>query len=233
MTDIDQENAKRMAGRHAADLVRDNTVVGLGTGSTTAFAIEAIGSRIREEGLSVQGVATSFQAELLARKHGVPLTSLFEAGRLAMAIDGADEVDADLNLVKGRGGAHTREKIVAAQADQFVVLVDDSKLVGFLGERMPVPVEVLPMAAPVVQRSLEKMGAKVTLREGGGKDGPVVTDQGLWILDARFTRIEDPGMLATSIKLLPGVLDHGLFIGMADVVIVGRAGELEILSRGH
>jgi ribose 5-phosphate isomerase A len=233
MTEIDQDNAKRTAGRHAASLVKDGTVVGLGTGSTTAFAIEAIGRRIKEEGLAIRGVATSFQAELLARKHGVPLTSFFEVGRLALAIDGADEVDGDLNLIKGRGGAHTREKIVAAQADQFVVLIDESKLVSRLGERMPVPVEVLPMAAPVVQRSLEKMGAVVSLREGGRKDGPVVTDQGFWLLDVRFQRIEDAGTLAASIKALPGVLDHGLFIGMADTVIVGRDGELEILSRGR
>jgi ribose 5-phosphate isomerase A len=237
-----QTIAKRAAGEAAAALVQPGMRLGLGTGSTTAFAIEALGRRVREEGLRVAGVPTSFAAERLAREHGVPLLTVDDLGLdrlpagapgLDLALDGADEVDPDLNLVKGRGGAHVREKVVAALAARFVVLADDSKRVGRLGTTMPVPVETLPMAAEAVARGLRGLGAVPVLRMGRAKDGPVVTDQGLWILDARFADgIADARAVSDAIDTMPGVLGHGLFLGMATDLVLGRAdGSVEHVQR--
>lgn len=223
---------KAAVGRAAAAMVEDGMALGLGTGSTTAFALQEIGRRIREDGLRVRGVPTSFAAERLARQHGIPLTTLDETPRLDLALDGADEVSPALDLVKGRGAAMTREKIVAAQAERFVALVDDSKRVPRLGTRMPVPVEVLPLAIAPVAAILEALGATVSVREGSGKDGPVVTDQGFWILDALFDGgLADPAITAAAIKTVPGVLDHGLFVGMATDVLVASADGIEHLTR--
>ncbi len=224
MTDQQQEVAKKAAGERAARLVQEGMCVGLGTGSTTAYAIAALGRRVREEGLQIVGTPTSFFAETLAREHGIPLVTLNDLERLDLVFDGADEVDADLNLIKGRGAAQTREKVVASLADRFVVLVDPSKLVAQLGTRMPLPVEILPMALAPISRALKALGAVPELRMGVRKDGPVVTDQGFWILDARFDRIEHPQQLGQTIRNIPGVLEHGLFIGMATDVLVGEIG---------
>ena len=235
-------SAKRAAGEAAAALADAGMRLGLGTGSTTAFAIEALGRRVREEGLDVVGVPTSFAAERLARQHGVPLATLDDLGldalgpdahALDLALDGADEVGPGLALIKGRGAAHTREKVVAALAARFVVLADESKMVDRLGTRMPVPVEVLPMAEPAVAWALRALGADPALRMGAHKDGPVVTDQGFWVLDARFDGIDDPAALATEIDAVPGVLGHGLFIAMATDVLVGTdSGSVRHETRG-
>lgn len=219
-----QDAAKKAAGEAAAALVEDGHRVGLGTGSTTAFALVALGRRVREEGLRIVGAPTSFAAERLARKHGVPLATLDELDALDVAFDGADEVDPDFALIKGRGAAHTREKVIAALAERFVVLIDPSKLVERLGTRMPVPVEVLPMAATPVTRALARLGAQPELRMGRRKDGPVVSDQGFWIVDAYFDGIDDPAALDRAILAIPGVLDHGLFIDMTTDVLVGEPG---------
>lgn len=220
-----QNAAKQAAGEEAARLVTDGMCLGLGTGSTTAYALAALGRRVRDEGLRIAGVPTSFAAERLARQHGIPLTSLDAVEQLDLALDGADEVSPALDLIKGRGAAHAREKVVAAQAARFVVLVDASKVVARLGTRVPLPVEVLPMAASPVMRALERLGAEPELRIGHEKDGPVVTDQGFWIIDARFAGgIDDPAGLDRAIKALPGVLDHGLFLGMATEVLIGTVG---------
>ena len=228
-----QDDAKRAAGEAAAALVESGMRLGLGTGSTTAFAIEAVGRRVREEGIDVAGVPTSFAAERLARQHGVPLLTLDdlgldtlapEAAALDLAMDGADEVSPTLDLTKGRGAAQVREKVVAALAARFIVLIDPSKEVERLGTRMPVPVEVLPMAQPAVSRALRGLGAEPLLRMGQSKDGPVVTDQGLWVIDAHFPDgIAEPEPLASALDALPGVLGHGLFLGMATDILVGTA----------
>ncbi|MEZ4700650.1 MAG: ribose-5-phosphate isomerase RpiA [Rhodothermales bacterium] len=218
-----QDAAKRAVGEAAARLVQDGMRLGLGTGSTTAYAIEAIGRRVREEGLAVVGVPTSFAAEQRARSFGIPLATLDDLDALDLALDGADEVDPGFNMIKGGGAAHTREKIVAGQALRFVALVDDSKLVDRLGATRAVPVEVLPMALTPVSRALKRLGAEPVLRMAVRKDGPVVTDQGMWIVDARFPPIEDPAALAVELQAIPGVLEHGLFIGMADEVLVATA----------
>lgn len=241
MTSDPQTLAKRAAGEAAAALVSDGMRLGLGTGSTTALALEAIGRRVREEGLRVAGVATSFAAERLARQHGIPLLTLDDLGlgaeadgpALDLALDGADEISPSLDLIKGRGAAHTREKVVAALAARFVVLADPTKEVDRLGTSMPVPVEVLPMAEPAVARSLRDLGAEPVLRMGLKKDGPIVTDQGFWVLDARFPNgLADPASVAAKIRALPGVLDHGLFLGMATDVLIGTPeGEVRRWSR--
>ena len=229
----DPDAAKRAAGFAAADLAESGMTLGLGTGSTTAFAIEALGRRVRDEGLDVVGVPTSFAAERLARRHGVPVVTLDEVGldtlgatahALDLALDGADEVDPDLTLIKGRGAAHVREKVVAALSARFVVLADESKIVDRLGARAAVPVEVMPFAEPAVSWALRGLGADVALRMGENKDGPVVTDQGLWVLDARFEGIAAPDVLAAELDHVPGVLGHGLFVGLATDVLVGTPG---------
>lgn len=231
-----RDQSKRIVGEAAANLVEDGMRLGLGTGSTTAEALRALGRRIAEEGLRVVGVPTSFAAERLAREHGIPLTTLADVEVLDLALDGADEVfvaaDGAIHLVKGRGAAHTREKVVASTAARFVVLVDPSKEVARLGAKMPVPVEVLPMAEAPVARALRALGGVPELRMGEKKDGPVVTDQGFWILDTRFAALGDPAALDRALHAIPGVLDHGLFIGLATDVLVGEeGGEVRHLRR--
>jgi ribose 5-phosphate isomerase A len=168
------------------------------------------------------GTPTSFAAERRARELGIPLATLDELDALDLAFDGADEVSPALDVIKGRGAAHTREKVVASLARSFVVLVDASKLVDTLGTRMPVPVEVLPMAATPVMRTLTRLGARPVLRMGTSKDGPVVSDQGFWIVDAFFPGILDPSALNHAILSIPGVLDHGLFIDLVTSMLVGE-----------
>ncbi len=213
--------ARRQVGRAAAALVRSGMVVGLGTGSTAACAIEEIGRRVREEKLDVVGVPTSWSAAELARRAGITVRAIGAVPRIDLALDGADEVGPRLALIKGGGAAHTQEKIVAQDAERFVVLVDEGKLVTRLGEKWPVPVEVLAIALRPVMRALERLGAKPELRVGSGKDGPVVTDHGNLVVDAKFPGIDDPAALARELDSIPGVVEHGLFVGIADEALIG------------
>ncbi|MBE9080458.1 ribose-5-phosphate isomerase RpiA [Romeria aff. gracilis LEGE 07310] len=214
---------KQEVGRAAAAQVKSGSIVGLGTGSTTAYAIQFIGDRIQSGELEdIQGIPTSFQASVLAKKHGIPLTTLDEVSRIDIAIDGADEVDPQKNLIKGGGAAHTREKVVDSLADHFIVVVDSSKLVDRLGSTFALPVEVLPMAIAPVTRALEALGGKVELRMGVKKDGPVITDQGNMVLDVTLEGIDQPAELEKTLNNIPGVLDNGLFIGVADEVLIGE-----------
>jgi ribose 5-phosphate isomerase A len=215
--------AKQAVGQQAAQLVQSGMVVGLGTGSTAAFMIQALGERIRRGELQqVRGIPTSFQAMVLARQAGIPLTTLDEVAGVDLAIDGADEVDPQKNLIKGGGAAHTREKIVASWAQELVVVVDGSKLVERLGSKFPVPVEVLPMAVVPVMRALERLGGRPELRMAVKKDGPVITDQGNMVVDVTFAAIPDPAGLEARINHIPGVLENGLFVGLAGRVLVGE-----------
>ena len=219
---MDRDAAKQAAAEAAVRLVRDGMCLGLGSGSTAAYALEFLGRRIQTEELDVRGVPTSFATARRARTHGIPLTTLEDDPTLDLALDGADEVDNALRLIKGGGGAHSREKVVAHQADRFVILVDSTKEVDRLGTNFPVPVEVLPMAVRPVMQTLEETGATPQLRTSNAKDGPVVTDQGLWIIDARFPDgIAAPKDLNRLLCDRPGVLDHGLFLDMATDVLVG------------
>lgn len=214
---------KQEVGKAAANRVQSNSIVGLGTGSTTAFALEYIGDRLKKGELTnVVGVPTSFQAEVLAREYGIPLTTLDAIDHIDIAIDGADEVDPQKNLIKGGGAAHTREKIVDALATSFIVVVDSGKLVDKLGSTFLLPVEVIPMARTPVMRALEKLGGQPTLRMGVKKAGPVVTDQGNLVIDVKFAAIDNPAELEKTINNIPGVLENGLFVGVTDVVLVGE-----------
>lgn len=220
---MDRDAAKQAAAEAAVTLVSDGMNLGLGSGSTTAYALEFLGRRIQNDDLDVRGVATSFATERRARAHGIPLTSFDDTPTLDLALDGADEVDESFRLIKGGGGAHSREKVVAHQADRFAVLVDPTKAVDRLGTQFPVPVEVLPMAATPVMQALEDVGASPELRTAEAKDGPVVSDQGLWIVDAYFSDgLSAPDDLNRMLCARPGVLDHGLFLDMATDVLLGR-----------
>ena len=231
-----REAAKRRAGERAAEAVEDGMAVGLGTGSTAAFATRAIGRAV-DDGLDVRGVPTSFQSRTLAREAGIPLVGLDEVDGLDLTIDGADQVavsaggtgsgeSGDLPLVKGGGAAHAREKVVAAASDRLLVVVDDSKLADRLDA--PVPLAVLPVAWSPIAGTVRDLGGEPALREGSGKDGPVVTDHGNLVLDCDFGPIDDPESLAGALSTVPGVVEHGLFVGMADAVYVGSADGVEV-----
>jgi ribose 5-phosphate isomerase A len=212
------EAAKQRAGESAAATVDDGAVVGLGTGSTAAHAIRDLGRRV-DAGLDVRGIPTSYQARECAREAGIALTTL-EATTPDVAIDGADQV-AGGDLLKGGGAAHTREKFVDAAADRLLVVVDPTKMIDVLDG--PVPVAVLPAARRTVAATVRDRGGEPTLREARHKDGPVVTDQGNLVLDCTFGTITDPAALAGSLSAIPGVVEHGLFVGLADEVHVGDA----------
>ncbi|MFQ4141233.1 ribose-5-phosphate isomerase RpiA [Chlorogloeopsis sp. ULAP02] len=214
---------KQEVGKAAAALVKSGSIVGLGTGSTTAYAIQFIGERLQSGELQdIVGVPTSFQAEVLAKQYGIPLTTLDAIDHIDIAIDGADEVDPHKNLIKGGGAAHTREKVVDYLANQFVVVVDGGKLVDRLGSVFPVPVEVIPMAVTPVMQAIEKLGGKPELRMGVKKAGPVITDQGNMVIDVKFETIADPENLEKTLNNIPGVLENGIFVNCADVVLIGE-----------
>lgn len=216
------EALKRAAGERAAAEVPPGSVVGLGSGSTMAYAIAALGRRVRVEGLEVTGVPTSYQARVLALEHGIPLREPGDVQRIDLALDGADAVDPRGNAIKGAGAAHVTEKVVAALADSFVLVVDTSKLVSRLGESCPIPLEVVPPALGLVLRRVTELGGSARLRVGTGKVGPVVSDLGNLIVDATFGAIDDLEALDRALNGIPGVVGHGLFVGMADRVLVAR-----------
>ncbi|VXD12410.1 Ribose-5-phosphate isomerase A [Planktothrix serta PCC 8927] len=214
---------KQYVGKAAADRVQSGMIVGLGTGSTTAYAIQYIGERLKSGDIKdIKGIPTSFQATVLAKEYGIPLTTLDEVDKIDIAIDGADEVDPQKNLIKGGGAAHTREKIVDSLADVFIVVVDSSKLVDRLGSTFLLPVEVIPMAMTPVMKAIEKLGGKPTLRMGVKKAGPVVTDEGNLVIDVKFDALKNPAELEKEINNIPGVLDNGLFVGVANIILVGE-----------
>ncbi|HON35174.1 MAG: ribose-5-phosphate isomerase RpiA [Methanothrix sp.] len=222
-------SAKRAAGEAAAELVSNRMVVGLGTGSTVAWTIKRLGERVREEGLDFYGVPTSFQAEELAIESNISLTSLNQHPVLDLAIDGADQVSWDLMAIKGGGAAHTREKVVSCSARAFVIVADQSKFVERLS--WPVPVEVLPFAAKLAGRLLEEMGGRPVLRLGRMKDGPVITDNGNFVMDVDFGIIEDPRSIAARISPIPGVVEHGIFDNLDELYLAREDGVERIKRR--
>ena len=221
-------DAKKVAGEAAADLVKGGMAVGLGTGSTVAWTIKRLGERTREEGLDFLGVPTSFQAENLAIECGIQLTTLNQNPVLDLAIDGADQVDSKLYVIKGGGAAHTREKVVACSARRFVIVADGSKYVERLTH--PVPVEVLPFAFRPAELRLRELGGEPVLRLGKMKDGPVITDNGNFVLDVSFGTIEEPQGLAAKIAGIAGVVEHGIFDNL-DELYLARKGGVEIIGR--
>ena len=218
---------KRAAGEAAAEMVRDGMILGLGTGSTVAWTIKRIGEMVAE-GMEVLGVPTSYQAQKLAISSGIPLTTLDQDPVLDLAIDGADQIAADLTAIKGGGAAHAREKVVAHSAQWFVIVADSSKRVDLLSH--PVPVEVLPFAAKLAGIWIEELGGSPTIRQAKMKDGPVITDNGNFVIDADFGVIEDPGLLAAQLSEIPGVVEHGIFENVDELVVV-IDGEVKVFSR--
>jgi len=226
------EKAKRNAALEAVKHVKNGFVIGLGSGSTVAYAAKEIGKRIKAEKLCVKAVPTSYQAFMLAVENGIPITTLEENPTLDLTIDGADQIDENLNLIKGMGGALTREKIVAAASKTLIIIADERKKAKILGENgQKVPMEVLPFAAPFVIRKLSELGGKPKIREGTGKVGPVVTDNGNFIIDVDFGLIKNPEELEKKLKMVPGVVETGLFVNMADLVYLGKRDKVEKLKR--
>ncbi len=222
----EQDQEKQIAARAAADLVESGSIVGLGSGSTATWAIRFLGERVRS-GLKIVGIPTSQKTKQLAEQLGIPLATLDQHPQIDIDIDGADEIDPQLNLIKGGGGALLREKIIASASRRFIVVGDSSKQVPHLG-KFPLPVEVIPFARSLIAKRIAALGAQVSLR-GDGK--PFVTDEGHHILDCTFGKIEDPAVLATKLKAIPGVVEHGLFIGMAEMALIGKNGKIVQLRR--
>jgi ribose 5-phosphate isomerase A len=223
-------DAKQRAGFRAAEFVEDGMRVGLGTGSTAFWLVERLAERVRDEGLRVRCVPTSRRTEEQARSLGIPLVSLGEAGGLDLAVDGADEIGPGLALMKGGGGALLREKLVASAARRFVVIADASKVVGVLG-RFPLPVEVVPFAWELTARRVAAVTEAEALprRAAGGE--PYVTDNGNYILDCRCGEIPDPARTERELKALTGVVESGLFVGMADLAVVSTDEGVEVVGR--
>ncbi len=221
------EHEKELAGRAAAKLVNDGDIVGIGTGSTAYFAILALGERVKA-GLRITGIPTSNASAELARSVGIPLSTLDQHTEIDIDIDGADEIDPHLNLIKGGGGALLREKVIAAASKKFVVIADSGKLVPILG-KFPLPVEVISFARSVVEKRIAGLGASVKWR--ARPDGTLyITDNGNPILDCSFGKIEDPGALARTLSSIPGVVEHGLFIGLASIALVGKGNSVDAMT---
>lgn len=226
------EKAKKNAALAAVKHVKDGFIVGLGSGSTAAYAIEEIGNKIKRKGLHVLGVPTSHQAFRLAIKYKIPTTTLDEHPKIDLTIDGADQIDQELNLIKGMGGALTREKIVASASEKLIIVADKSKMVKILGEKNhPVPIEVLTFATAFVTCKLKELRGKPTIREGREKTGPVITDNGNIIIDVDFGLVREPAKLEHKLKILPGVVETGLFVKMADVVYLGKCSGVEKIQK--
>lgn len=225
------ETAKKNAAIEAAKHVKNGFVIGLGSGSTAAYAIEEIGRRVKGEKLCILAVPTSYQAFNLAVKHGIPATTLEEHTALDLTIDGADQIDEKLNLIKGMGGALAKEKIVATASKKLIIIADENKKVKTLGENHhPVPLETLPFAVTLVMREIAELGGKPILREGVRKVGPVITDNGNFVIDATFGLISRPNELERKLKSLTGIVETGLFIKMAKTIYIGKHSGVETLT---
>lgn len=231
---------KQLVGLKAAEQVKDGMIVGLGTGSTATFFIRELGRRIKEEGLAIRGVSSSFACSLLARTEGIPLLPTDQVDHIDLYVDGADEVSPEKGLIKGRGAAMVGEKLLAEACDAFIVIVDEGKLVDRLGKKFPLPVEVMPAAWRLVQKGIVALGGTPVLRlASGGKDGPVVSDNGNLILDVTFPAFAsnpatgpDWTTLDAAFDSLPGVVGHGLFLRYAKkcTVMVGTSQGVRNLS---
>jgi ribose 5-phosphate isomerase A len=228
---LDRDRLKRAAAERAIEFVENGMVLGLGTGSTAAFVVAQVAARVAQ-GLAIVAIPTSEGTAAQARRLGIPLTSFTEHRRIDLAIDGADEVHrTTLDLIKGRGGALLREKIVAAASDRYIIVVDQEKLVDCLGEHAPVPVEVAQFGWQATAASLERLGTEPALRVALSGQ-PFVTDGGNFILDCRFGPIEDPQETERSINSIVGVIENGLFVGRSPTVVVASEAGVDILTRG-
>ena len=217
-----KEELKKLVAREVLECIESDMVIGLGSGSTMAYVIKYIGEALEQGKIKrLYGVPTSFQSEILGRENHIKILDFNAIEKIDLAIDGADEVDPKKRLIKGGGGAHTREKYIDYFADRFIVVADDSKLVKKLGERFAVPVEVLPQSFQSVQKKLSHMNGKSLLRMALKKAGPVITDQGNFILDVKFETIDNPEKMEKEINNIPGVLDNGIFTKSVEQVLIG------------
>jgi ribose 5-phosphate isomerase A len=226
---LEKEELKRLAGEKAVERIEDEMIIGLGTGSTVEYALKKIGKLVRDNGLKIKGIPTSVHTQRIAKEEKIPLTTLEEYPTIDIAIDGADEVDPNLNLIKGGGGALAREKIIAFHSNRLIIIVDDSKIVKALGIDFPLPVEVVKFGWTSTKAALEEFGCNVELRKVMG-DEPFITDNSNYILDCEFDKIDNPEALEKEINNIPGVVENGLFINLVDEVIVG--GKQGILTLG-
>lgn len=222
----DQE--KKAAARASLAFVRDGDIVGLGSGSTAEYAVRFLGERV-QAGLKIRGIPTSQRTREFGVKLGIPLTTLEEFQEIDVTIDGADEIDPELHLIKGGGGALLREKIVASASKRMVVIADSTKQVLVLG-KFPLPVEVIAFAEPLLSKKISALGASVKLRQYA-YGNPFVTDEGHHILDCHFGEIPDPPALARQLDSMPGVVEHGLFVDMATVALIGKGDDVVELRR--
>ena len=216
---LKQEEMKKLAAEKAVEYVKDGMILGLGTGSTVEYMLKRL-ERELHEGLKIKGIPTSMHTRKLAKEYKIPLTSLEENPEIDLTIDGADEVDSELNLIKGGGGALAREKIIAHNSKKEIIIIDDSKIVKALGIDFDLPIEVLKYGWTSTKKSIEEFfGCEVDLRKI--LDDPYITDNGNYILDCAFERIEEPEEMERDINNIPGVVENGLFVGLVDEVIVG------------
>jgi ribose 5-phosphate isomerase A len=220
-------NDKELVAYQAARLVEDGMLVGLGTGSTANYFIEELSRRKSEEGLEVSTVSSSVISAIKAQSLGLPLVAMEHVSRLDLYVDGADEVTPDMTLLKGRGSDLVREKLLARAADRFIVLVDQSKLVSRIGEKFPIPIEVVPFAWQLAKRTLESLGGRGGLRQNASKDGLAVTSHGSLVLDMVFDSSIDSQALNGMLNATPGVVEHGIFQGLAAAVFVAQDGRVE------
>ena len=229
--DLIQE-AKKKAALEAVKHIKDNFIVGLGSGTTVAFAIEALGERVKNENLKIMGIPSSYQAFQLAVQYGIQVTTLDEHPIIDITIDGADQVTPELYFIKGMGAALAREKIVAAASKYNIIIVDESKRVKVLGENnQSVPIEVIPFALSIVKNKIATLGGTPIVREGKGKLGPIITDNGNIIIDTNFGLIQNPQELAIKIKNISGVVETGFFTDLTDMVYIATENKVEKLQK--
>lgn len=216
---MEKEELKKLAGEKAVEHIEDGMIVGLGTGSTVEYTLRKLGTLVRD-GLKIKGIPTSIHTQRTAKEEKIPLTTLEENPVIDVTIDGADEVDSDMNLIKGGGGALLREKVIAFNSKKVIIVIDDSKVVKALGIDFPLPVEVVKFGWTSTKKTLEDFGCNVELRKIMGEE-PFITDNSNYILDCEFERIAEPEQLEIDMNNIPGVVENGLFIGLVDEVIVG------------
>lgn len=220
-------NDKQAVAVHALRYVENGMVIGLGTGSTANYFIEALAQRHQQEKLHIQVVASSTVSMLYAQQHGLPLLAIEHLSKLDLYVDGADEVSPDLTVLKGRGSDLVKEKLLVEAADQFIVLIDASKQVDYIGEKFPIPAEVIPFAWQLVKQKMEHTGAQVTLRKTASGDGLAVTSHGSLVLDMKFDRSLAPAKLNGLMDATPGIVEHGIFLNLADSVLMATDGQVD------
>lgn len=216
---MEREELKKIAGEKAVEHIEDGMIVGLGTGSTVEYTLRKLGTLVRD-GLKIKGIPTSIHTQRIAKGEQIPLITLEENPVIDVTIDGADEVDSNMNLIKGGGGALLREKVIAFNSKKVIIVIDDSKVVKALGIDIPLPVEVVKFGWTSTKKTLENFGCNVVLRKIMGEE-PFITDNSNYILDCEFERIAEPEQFEVDLNNIPGVVENGLFIGLVDEVIVG------------